>query len=55
MSRQIDKDFLNLISYPYDYKYNIIHDSRALNTFTQSNSLFRIHTKYILGALIIFK
>jgi hypothetical protein len=45
----IGKDFLNLTSYPYDYKHNIIQDDGAFNTSTQSNQLFAIHTKYISG------
>jgi hypothetical protein len=47
MNQQIGKDFLNLTSYPYDWKHNIIQDGRTFNTPTKSNSLFAIHTKYI--------
>jgi hypothetical protein len=47
MSRQISKDFLNLTSYPYDLKHNVIRDDRAFNTSKQGNPLFAIHTKYI--------
>jgi hypothetical protein len=49
MSRQIGKNLLNLTSYPYDYKHNIIQDGREFNTSTQGNPLFVIHTKYISG------
>jgi hypothetical protein len=49
MSRQIGKDFLNLTSYPYDYKNNVIQDGREFNTSMQGNPIFAIHTKYISG------